>query len=218
MNTILVIEDQALMRRNIATILGMEGYRVLTAAEGSEGLRIAGEELPDLVLCDIMMPGCDGYEVLRALRGRRATAMIPFVFLTARGEKADQRTGMNLGADDYIVKPVPRLELLDTVRTRLERQASHDRRLQDELGRIGGDADFTSATPLAERWGLTPLQAEILLGIARNLSDEEIAGALGIEPRAIRPQLGLIFDRLDVDHRAAAAARAREVLERAPLE
>src|SRR5215831_11070173 len=115
MKTILVIEDQPIMRHKTVTILKMEGYEVLEAGNGSEGIRLAGEELPDLILCDIMMPERDGYEVLQAVRGNRATATTPFIFFTAKGEKPDVRAGMNLGADDYLIKPVPRLVLLEAI-------------------------------------------------------------------------------------------------------
>ena len=79
----------------------MEGYEVLEAPNGKEGIRLAHDELPDLILCDIMMPEFDGYEVLQAVRLSRATATTPFIFFTAKGEKPDVRAGMNLGADDY---------------------------------------------------------------------------------------------------------------------
>lgn len=111
MNTILLIEDQPTMRRKTATILRMEGYAVLEAEGAAAGSKLAAEELPDVVLCDIMLPDGDGYEVLRGLRKDPATATTPFIFLTARGGKVDIRAGMNLGADDYLVKPVLRLDL-----------------------------------------------------------------------------------------------------------
>src|SRR4030095_10061460 len=113
MKTILVIEDQPVMRHKTVTILKMEGFEVLEATNGAEGIRLAHEELPDLILCDIMMPDRDGYEVVQAVRVNRVTATTPFIFLTAKGEKRALREGMNLGADDYLVKPAPRTELLE---------------------------------------------------------------------------------------------------------
>src|SRR5687767_4180671 len=106
MTVILLIEDHPDMRDNIATILEHSGHSVLTAASGQEGLELAQDEMPDLILCDVMMPGMDGHEVLRAIRAESAIASTPFIFLTAKGEKRDQRAGMNLGADDYLTKPV----------------------------------------------------------------------------------------------------------------
>ena len=119
MPTILVIEDEPQMRRNILTILEMEGYVAHGAENGRLGLELVQRERPDLVLCDIMMPELDGYSVLQALRADAATSNLPFVFLTAKGEKAELRTGMNLGADDYLTKPVVVEDLLAAVRVRL---------------------------------------------------------------------------------------------------
>src|SRR5687767_6634108 len=105
---LLLIEDQAPMRRNLSLMLKMEGYTVLAAENGRAGLEVARREKPDLILCDVMMPELDGYGVLEQLRADAVTATIPFIFLTARGDKPDVRHGMNLGADDYLTKPVQR--------------------------------------------------------------------------------------------------------------
>jgi len=123
MTRILIVEDQREMRENLATILEMEGYAVLRAADGSDGLDLARRERPDLILCDVMMPELDGYGVLRALRADPATADIPFIFLTAKGDKREQRAGMNLGADDYLTKPVTVSDLLNAVVARMARAA-----------------------------------------------------------------------------------------------
>src|SRR5437899_12787925 len=101
MKKILVIEDEPEMRRNIASLLNNRDYEPVIAANVREGLDTARREKPDLILCDVMMPEMDGYGVLEALRTDSALACIPFIFLTAKGEKDDLRSGMNLGADDY---------------------------------------------------------------------------------------------------------------------
>src|SRR5262245_31487769 len=112
MKTILIIEDDAQTRENLAIILDMEGYRVRGAADGREGLSLAQSEPPDLVVCDVSMPKLNGHEVLCALRADATTAAIPFIFLTARGERHQQRDGMNLGADDYLCKPLDAEDLI----------------------------------------------------------------------------------------------------------
>ncbi|HAV61705.1 MAG TPA: DNA-binding response regulator, partial [Verrucomicrobiales bacterium] len=106
MKRILIIEDEPEMRRNIATILRLEKYQPLTAEHGRAGVEQAFKEAPDLILCDVMMPELDGYGVLKELRENPDTEATPFIFLTAKGEKPDIRAGMNLGADDYLTKPV----------------------------------------------------------------------------------------------------------------
>src|SRR5438445_8357900 len=122
MHRILVIEDHAPMRENLVLMLEMEGFAVFWAEQGRRGVELARSQAPDLILCDVMMPELDGYGVLQALRADPQTATIPFIFLSAKGEKVDQRAGMNLGADDYLVKPVAKEELLAAVAARLQRQ------------------------------------------------------------------------------------------------
>lgn len=122
MKTVLVIEDEQAVLSNIVEILESGGFRTIGAKEGTTGVQLAKKEQPDLILCDIMMPGLDGYQVLEALRQEIETATIPFIFLTAKADKPDLRQGMNLGADDYITKPFRRNELLDAVAVRLEKR------------------------------------------------------------------------------------------------
>lgn len=121
MKKILVIEDNAEVRENLEEILELSGYEVLTAEDGKVGVEIALREIPDLVLCDVMMPRLDGFGVLNILSKKSQTADIPFVFLTAKTEKSDFRRGMNLGADDYITKPFYKDELLAVLETRLRK-------------------------------------------------------------------------------------------------
>lgn len=116
---ILIIEDQATMRRNVALMLQLEGCTPLTAAHGLEGLEIMRRERPDLILCDVMMPEMDGHAVLQAVRADEELKATPFVFLTAKGDRADVREGLQRGADAYLTKPVVREDLLNTVRTHL---------------------------------------------------------------------------------------------------
>lgn len=124
MSKILVIEDEALTRDMFRDCLEAEGFQTLGAEDGLAGIEQAREHLPNLVLCDVLMPRLDGYKVLSQLRQDATTATIPFIFITARIEKAARRQGMSLGADDYLTKPSTAEELLETVSTRLQRH--HD--------------------------------------------------------------------------------------------
>jgi len=119
MATLLVIEDEAPLRANRVRILSAEGYRVITAADGEEGVRQSREGRPDLVICDILMPRLDGYGVLASLRSRPETAALPFIFLTASADKEDLARGLQSGANDYVTKPFKIADLLAAVRRRL---------------------------------------------------------------------------------------------------
>lgn len=119
MKTILIIEDDTALRENTAELLELQKYKVLTAATGADGLRLAILNLPDLIICDIMMPRKDGYEVLDELTKNPATRQIPFIFLSAKTEHKEIRLGMDLGADDYITKPFLEEELISAVESRL---------------------------------------------------------------------------------------------------
>ena len=116
MQTVLVIEDEAPLRANIVRILSAEGYRVVAAADGEEGIQRVTEERPDLVICDILMPRVDGFGVLAALRSRPETATIPFIFLTASADKDDLARGLKSGANEYVTKPFKIAGLMAAVR------------------------------------------------------------------------------------------------------
>lgn len=121
MKKILLIEDNNDMRENTAEILELANYNVLTAKNGKIGVELAQKELPDLIICDIMMPVLDGYGVLHMLSKNNETASIPFIFLTAKTERSDLRKGMEMGADDYVTKPFDDIELLRAVESRLKK-------------------------------------------------------------------------------------------------
>jgi CRP-like cAMP-binding protein/CheY-like chemotaxis protein len=121
MKTILIIEDNPDVRENTAEILELANYTVLQADNGKTGVEIAQKTMPDLIICDIMMPVLDGYGVIHLLNKSQETASIPFIFLTAKSEKLDFRKGMEMGADDYISKPFDDIDLLKAVEARLKK-------------------------------------------------------------------------------------------------
>jgi len=125
--TILIIEDNDDIREGTREILELSGYEVYTAADGKAGVDLAMRQVPDVILCDIMMPELDGYGVLYLLSRHRETAAIPFIFLTAKAERADMRKAMELGADDYLTKPFDEVELLNAIETRLKKRRQQGR-------------------------------------------------------------------------------------------
>ena len=123
--TILIIEDNLEIREGTAEILELTGsYNVLTAENGRIGVDLALKHVPDLILCDIMMPELDGYGVLYMLSKQESTMHIPFIFLTAKSERVDMRKAMEMGADDYLVKPFDDIELLNSIESRLRKRDS----------------------------------------------------------------------------------------------
>lgn len=133
MTKILVIEDETILRQEIVEWLTLEGYDALGAENGVVGVELAFRHIPDLIISDITMPLLDGYGVLLELQSNAKTANIPFIFVTARASYDDVRTGMNLGADDYITKPFTRLQLLEAVSIRLDKKYLQEKKHQYEL-------------------------------------------------------------------------------------
>jgi DNA-binding NarL/FixJ family response regulator len=212
MKKILIIEDQAPMRRNIALMLQLEGYEVVTAENGRVGLESARKERPDLIFCDVMMPELDGYAVVQALREDAALTATPFLFLTAKSDRADLRIGMNFGADDYLTKPLVRDDLLAALSVRLARAESVQERIDEAAASAGFNPDFSSHEPLIAALGVTPREAEVLLWVAQGKSNADVATILGMSEKTVKQHMGNIFAKLGLENRNAAAMRVVEVL------
>lgn len=138
---ILLIDDEVNIVESLADLLELEGYETCTASDGAKGYKMALEAKPDLILCDVMMPGMDGFAVLDAVRKNEKTVQTPFVFLTAKGHANDFRQGMDLGADDYLLKPIEAETLFEVVKKRLAKhhqlretgQLEENHRINQEL-------------------------------------------------------------------------------------
>jgi DNA-binding NarL/FixJ family response regulator len=209
MKKILIIEDQASMRKNIAFILEMEGFKICAAANGKEGVEVAKREKPDLILCDVMMPELDGYGVVQALRQEPAFATTPFIFLTAKSDRNDVRVGMNAGADDYLTKPVVHEELMAAVRSRLDR-AGAVQQVIDEAGTF--TLNFDNHEPLIAAFGLTPREAEVLAWVAQGKGNADIGVLLEMTERTVKQHVSACFQKMGIENRSAATLAAIEVL------
>jgi signal transduction histidine kinase len=174
MAKILVIEDDSAVRANLLEMLDAEGFSVMGAENGLIGVQLARDFVPDLVLCDIMMPDLDGYGVLATLRRQSNTATIPFIFLTAKGEKHDLRQGMNLGADDYLVKPFTIQEVLQAVSMRLDKHVRLTTLYQQQLDELRNN--IASSLPHEFLTPLTVILAasDILVRHPENLETGEV--------------------------------------------
>jgi signal transduction histidine kinase len=136
MKSILVIDDASFILESTRTLLNFEGYDVITAKDGVEGLEMAVNKKPDLILCDISMPRLDGYGVLKAIRENPLTARIPFIFLTAFTERQNIRIGMQLGADDFLVKPYSRDELITSIDAQLQKSSLQEKVLEEKVQEV----------------------------------------------------------------------------------
>ena len=179
MAKILVIEDEESIRENILELLEAENFEALGAANGKVGIKMAIAQIPDLILCDMMMPEIDGQGVLKALRAEPVTATIPFIFLTAKAEKTDIRLGMEQGADDYITKPCTPQELLKAIAIRLEKHQAISRKSQKTLDELRSNISMSLPHELR-----TPLNAilgfsELILSEYRLLEESEILEMIG---------------------------------------
>jgi CRP-like cAMP-binding protein/CheY-like chemotaxis protein len=147
---VLIIEDNNEIRENIVEILELAGYEVFAANNGKTGVDLAIKNMPDIILCDIMMPELDGYGVLYMLNKSPEAAAIPFIFLTAKAERVDLRKGMEMGADDYLTKPFDDMELLNAIESRLRKKEAQQAFYSKSLDNLG--------TLIAKNDGLTELK------------------------------------------------------------
>ena len=205
MKKVLVIEDVGETLRNLVLMLEMEGFLPFAAPNGRVGVNVARRDLPDVILCDVSMPELDGYGVLAGVRADPDLNGIPFIFLTAKGEKQDLRAGMNLGADDYLTKPVTESDLLAALEARWQRLSALRQR------QSAYRPDFSSWQPLL-KLGLTDREAEVLLWVAQGKSSPDIALILGMSPATAKKHVCSILAKTGCETRSAATLAALEVL------
>lgn len=200
MYRVLVIEDEADLRENILDLLQAEGFEAVGAENGQIGVQLAQKLLPDLVICDILMPELNGHLVLMVLRQNPETALIPFIFLTAKGTVEDFRTGLKLGADDYLVKPFQQAELLEAINLRLTKYTIVQQLQQqvETLQQSNEDKDeFLSVVSHELRGPMTNIRLAIqmLQRSAKNSSQQKYLDLLQTE---CSREIALLNDLLDL--------------------
>ena len=203
---LLIVDDEPNLLRAVAACLKSEGYEVNTARSGREALLQLAEAVPDLLVSDIRMPGMDGYQLARQLRGSPRTALVPIVFLTAKDETADRIEGFRAGVDAYLTKPFEPEELIAVVHgilSRVERTHSQIARLVDST--IAEDEPVTFQDE-----ELTEAEDRVALAVARGLSNKEIAAELEISVRTVENHISHILDKKGFSNRVEIA---RHVLE-----
>lgn len=199
MNKVLIIEDEKILRQNLRDILDLEGYEVKVAPNGMDGIELYNIEQPDLVLCDIKMPKMDGFDVLKTIRDLPGGLTTAFIFLSAKVEHDDIRSGMNLGADDYLLKPVNRKDLLSAIETRLKQRSKvleeMNRRINDS---INGALDFGFDEVQALLSRLSKSERKVLYYVSLEKSTSEIADLLFISPKTVENHRHNISKKLDL--------------------
>jgi two-component system, OmpR family, alkaline phosphatase synthesis response regulator PhoP len=181
MSQILIIEDDPLILDSITEALDLEELDYRTATDGLSGLNVALQNLPSVVVCDVMLPELNGYDVLAGLRSNPSTAQIPFIFLTGRDARDDLRRGMDLGADDYLTKPFTLRELKTSIRTQLAKQ----KRNQSSVDEVQQQADRLQLE-VKESQEIAQLKAMLLDKLVQELRAplSNINMALGMLERA----------------------------------
>ena len=203
---LLVVDDEPNLLRAVAACLKSEGYEVNTARSGREALMQIAGAVPDLLVSDIRMPGMDGYQLARQLRGSPRTALVPIVFLTAKDETVDRIEGFRAGVDAYLTKPFEPEELIavvDGILSRVERTHSQIARLVDST--IAEDEPVTFQDEQ-----LTEAEDRVALAVSRGLSNKEIAAELEISVRTVENHISHILDKKGFSNRVEIA---RHVLE-----
>ncbi|ASC72491.1 DNA-binding response regulator [Halomicronema hongdechloris C2206] len=210
---ILVIEDEAQTRELFLNCLKFEDFQGFGAENGCQGIDLAKTERPDLIVCDIMMPDMDGYEVLSTLHQTPATASIPFIFLTAKVTMADLRRGMTLGADDYLTKPCTVNQFLSAIATRLKRkEALNQGFCPAEATPIASDSPVSGPTPepiFPDYPKLNPIFQFIDAHYQKSLNLSDVAKVVGYSPayltNLVHTQTGRTVKQWIIERRMAQA-------------
>jgi two-component system alkaline phosphatase synthesis response regulator PhoP len=175
MSKILIIEDEKNILELVRFNLEREGFQVISSMDGARGLEMAQEEIPDLIILDVMLPGMNGLEVCRELHQDPSTSNIPVIILSARAEELDKVLGLEMGADDYIVKPFSPRELLARVKARLRRYSPGENRGEKyssgkklKIGQLVIDDDKYAVYYKDVRQDFTPIEFELLRFLAQN--------------------------------------------------
>ena len=197
---ILLVEDESILRDSIQDTITSCGFEVAVAENGDEALLLARTFLPDLIISDILMPESDGYWLLDSIRNDAFLRTIPFIFMTAKSERSDIRNGMNLGADDYIVKPFSSAELMNSIQARLSRdEILKSQLVEPQLNSNGEILDEKEQQLILEAIKrLTKSETRILDLIAQNKSTIEIAEELFISYKTVENHRANITVKLGI--------------------
>lgn len=197
---VLVVDDERILRMLIKRQLELQGYQVRDASSGSEALSIIEKELPALIVSDVMMPGMDGLEFCRTLRSSSEGQLVPFIFLSSKGDLDDRIIGLSMGADDYLIKPFEIRELVAKIESQLERS----RRISTEMNKIKQRyaANKKNSEEEPEPLPLTPAEERVFWEVVQGLTNKQISDRLFISPRTVQTHLSNILGKLELENRS----------------
>lgn len=195
---ILVVDDEKMLRESICTLLDLYGYKAAGAEDGIMAKQLIDHFKPDLILCDVKMPQMDGYDFLNSVRKGAGIAELPFIFMSAKGEKEDIRKGMNLGADDYLIKPFAKDELLKAISIRMERY-NRLRSVFKQSGELEGlNMKFSREEVEALLKRLTKTEKKVLRLVAEGKTSRQIAEILFVSFKTIENHRANMADKLEI--------------------
>jgi DNA-binding NarL/FixJ family response regulator len=213
MKKILIVDDDVTLRAALIRYLQKRDYVIQDAASGLEGLAAFEKDPPDLIVSDVVMPEMDGFEFCRRLRASREGQLIPFIFLSSRGDVEDRIQGHTLGADDYLIKPFEPRELVAKIEAQLERS----RRLHAEIIRLMQQAktanaapEATTTTPEPDPLPLTPAEEKVFWEVVQGYTNRQIGDRLFISPRTVQTHLSNILSKLGLENRSQLVRFAYE--------
>lgn len=198
MKKILVVDDDTTLRTALTRYLQNRGYVVEDAGSGVEGLALFERNTPDLVVSDVMMPEMDGFEFCRRLRATRLGQLVPFIFLSSRGEVEDRIHGHDMGADDYLIKPFEPRELVAKIEAQLERS----RRTHAEIVRLIQQSGTTSSEAHPSPLPLTPAEEKVFWEVIQGYTNKQIGDRLFVSPRTVQTHLSNILSKLQLENRS----------------
>jgi DNA-binding NarL/FixJ family response regulator len=203
MKKILVVDDDTILRMALTRYLEKRGYVVLDVGSGTDALTVFEQDPPDLVVSDVMMPEMDGFEFCRRLRATRSGQLVPFIFLSSKGEVEDRVQGHSIGADDYLIKPFEPRELLAKIEAQLERS----RRIHSEIVRLMQKAETSGSlpsptTPAPSPLPLTPAEEKVFWEVIQGYTNKQIGDHLFVSPRTVQTHLSNILSKLQLENRS----------------
>lgn len=218
MKKILVVDDDTTLRTALTRYLEKRGYLVQDVGSGVDALVAFEHDPPDLVVSDVMMPAMDGFEFCRRLRATRFGQLVPFIFLSSKGEVEDRVQGHSMGADDYLIKPFEPRELLAKIEAQLERS----RRIHSEIVRLMQQKNQQKDAPVPAHQPnplpLTPAEEKVFWEVIQGYTNKQIGDRLFVSPRTVQTHLSNILSKLQLENRSQLVRFAFERGYKPPVE